>query len=151
MKIFFVGGAVLLLAFQFLCQAYAIELCEEQDYYNLARPIRCLIPYNEAVKKGDPREAMFEIMKNYPFEKKDEFVKLLQRKIGVIDDHITRRQSQVQTEKVTVVLSKLENAKQLLRRQLEMVNNATQDTWVSVRDQARIALEETARSLRDVE
>ena len=43
MKISYVAGAVLFLATQFLCQVYAIELCEPRDYYNLADSTKCKI------------------------------------------------------------------------------------------------------------
>lgn len=148
MKILSVVGTVLLLAVQFLTQAHAMELCEPQDYYNLANSAKCPIQYNKSGNKGDHREAMFEIMKNYPFENKDSFVKLLQRKIELVDNYKTQQQSQRQTEKVMVNIGKLGHAKQVLFGQLAMVNAATQDNWVSVRDQARKALQETSRSLR---
>jgi hypothetical protein len=151
MKILSVAGAVIFLASQFLCQVYAIELCEPQDYYNLANASKCSIQYNKAGNKGNPRDAMFEIMKSYPFENKDAFVKLLQRKIELVDNYKTQQQDQGQTEKVKANISKLEYAKQVLTGQLEIVNTATRDNWVSVRDQARKALEETAKSLREVE
>jgi hypothetical protein len=142
---------MLFLASLFLCQVYAIELCESQDYYNLADSTKCKIKYNKAGNKSDSQDAMFEIMKNYPFENKDAFVKLLQRKIELVDNYKTQQQGQGQTEKVMANISKLEHAKQVLLGQSEMVNTATQDNWVSVRDQARKALEETAKSLREVE
>jgi hypothetical protein len=94
---------------------------------------------------------MFEIMKKYPFENKDAFAKLLQRKIELVDNFKTQQQGQRRTEKVVAAISKLERAKQVLIVQLELVNTATRDNWVSVRDQARKALEGTARSLREVE
>lgn len=146
MKILFSAGALLLLAPQFLYQGYAVEICEPQDYYNLANGTKCSIQYNK-----DPRESMFEIMKNYPFEKKDVFVKLLQRKIELVDNYLTQQQGQVRTEKVTDSISKLKQAKKFLIGQPEMVNAATRDNWERVRDQARKALEETVRSLREVE
>lgn len=145
------GGAVLLLASQFLCQAYAIELCEPQDYYNLANASKCPIQNNKTGSKGGFKDAMFDIMKNYPFENKDAFVKLLQRKIELIDNYKAQQQDQRQTEKVAAALSKLEHAKQVLLGQLEMVNTATRDNWVSVRSRARKAIEETAKSLREVD
>ena len=151
MKILYVAGAALFLASQFLRPVYAIELCEPRDYYNLANSSKCKIKGNEAGNKSDPRELMFEILKNYPYEEKDRFVKLLQRKIELVDDYITQQQGQRQTEKVKANISKLEQAKQGLSEQLGMVNAATQDNWVSVRDQARKALEEYARSLHEVE
>jgi len=151
MKILSVVGAVSLLASQFLYQAYAMELCEPQDYYNLANASKCSVQKNKAGSKNDPRDAMFEIMKNYPFENKDAFAKLLQRKIELVDNYKTQQQGQKQTEKIMVSLSKLEHARQVLLGQKEMVNTATQDNWVSVRDHARKALEETARSLREIE
>ena len=151
MKILSVAGVVLLLASQCLYQAYAMELCESQDYYNLAHAIKCPIQDNKAGDKSDPQGAMFEIMKSYPFENKDAFEKLLQRKIELVDNYKTQQQGQGQTEKVMANISKLEHAKQVLFGQLKMVNAATQSNWVSVRDQARKALKETAISLREVE
>ncbi len=151
MKILYVVGAVLFLASQFLSQGYAIELCDAQDYYNLKDAASCSLQYKETNEKGDPRDAMFEIMKNYPFEKKDAFAKLLQKKIELIDNYKKQHQEQGSTEKARAALSSLENAKQVLLGQLKMVNTATRDNWVSVRDQASKALEETAKRLRAVE
>jgi hypothetical protein len=151
MKILCVVGTVLFLASQFLCQVYAIELCEPQDYYNLADSSKCKINKNKAGNKSDPRELMFEIMKNYPFENKDAFAKLFQRKIELVDNYITQQQGQKQTGRVKANISKLEQTKQDLSEQLVMVNAATRDNWVSVRDQARKALEESARRLHEVE
>ncbi|MFA5145635.1 MAG: hypothetical protein WC723_06525 [Candidatus Omnitrophota bacterium] len=150
MKILYVAGAVLFLASQFLCQAYAIELCEPQDYYNLADSAKCKIKYNKAGSQSDSRERVFEILKNYPYEQKDKFIRLLQRKIELIDNHITQQQGRGQTEKSRANISKLEQTKQGLSRQLGMVNAATRDNWVSVRDQARKALEEAAQRLREI-
>ena len=151
MKILPVAGAVLFLASQFLCQAYAIELCEPRDYYNLADSTKCKIKYNKAGDQSDPNQLVFEILKNYPYEQKDRFITVLQRKIALLDTNITQRQGQEQTEKVKVDISMLEQTKQGLSEQLVMVNAATQDNWISVRDQARKALEEAARRLREVE
>ncbi len=151
MKILYVVGAVLFLTSQFLCQVYAIELCEPQDYYNLADSTKCKIKYNEEGNKSDSRELMFGILKNYPYENKDRFIKLLQRKVELVDTYITQQKSQTQTEKVKANISKLEQTKQGLSEQLGMVNAATQDNWVSVRDQASKALEESARRLQEVE
>jgi hypothetical protein len=151
MKVLSVAGAVLFLASQFLCQAYAIELCEPQDYYNLADSTKCKVKYNKADDKSGPNQLMFEILKNYPYEQKDRFIKVLQRKIELLDTNITQRQGQGQTEKVKADISTLEQTKQGLSEQLAMVNAATQDNWVSVRDQARKALEEAASRLREVE
>ncbi len=151
MKILYVAGAALFLASQFLCQVYAIELCEPRDYYNLANSSKCSIKENTSGNKSDPRELMFEIMKNYPFENKDAFVKLFQRKIELVDNYITQQQGQKQTGRVKANISKLEQTKQDLSEQLVMVNAATQDNWVSVRDRARKALEESAKRLREVE
>ena len=151
MKILYVVGAVLFLASQFLCQVYAIELCEPQDYYNLADSSKCSIKENKAGNKSDPHQLVFEMLKNYPYEQKDKFVKLLQRKIELVDNYITQQHGQGQTETIKANISKLEQTKQGLSEQLGMVNAATQDNWVSVRDQARKVLEECARSLREVE
>ncbi len=107
--------------------------------------------YNKAGHKSDPRDARFEIMKNYPYEKKDRFIKLLQRKIEPVDNYITQQQGQKQTEKVMANISKFEQTKQDFFGQLGMVNAATQDNWGNVRDQARKALEEAASRLREVE
>lgn len=150
MRILIIAGAVIIAVSQFLCHVYAIELCEPQDYYNLANATKCSIQSNKAGNKVDSQEAMFEIMKNYPFEKKDEFAKLLQRKIELVDSYKTKR-SQKQTRGDAAALSKLERARQVLLVQLEMVNVATQNNWESVRDQARKALKETTRSLHEVE
>lgn len=152
MKIPYVVGAVLFLASQFLlCQVYAIEICEPRDYYNLADSDKCEIDYNKTGKKNDSRELMFEILKNYPYEKKERFVRLLQRKIELVDNYITRQQGQRQTKSTKAAISTLEQTRQDLFKQIEMVNAATRDTWVSVRDQARKALEEAAQRLREIE
>lgn len=151
MKILFIAATVLFLASQFLCQAHAIELCEPRDYYNLADSTKCKIEINKASDKSDPNQLVFDILKNYPYEQKDRFIKVLQRKIELIDTNITQRQSQRQTEKVKVDIGTLEYTKQDLSGQLVKVNAATQDNWVSVRDQARKALEEAARRMREVE
>lgn len=151
MKIFCVAGAVLFLAAQFLCQVYAIELCEPQDYYNLADSAKCKIKDNKAGNKSDSRELVFEILKNYPYEEKDKFIKLLQRKIELVDNYITQQKARGQTEKARVDLNKLEQTKQGLSEQLGKVSASTLDNWVSVRDQARKELEEAARRLNEVE
>ena len=144
-------GAGLLLLVQFLCQAYAVELCEPQDYYNLANATKCSIQYNKTGNNGKTQDAMFEIMKNYPFEDKAAFAKLLQRKIELVDSYKMQQQGQRRTEKIVAAISKLEHAKQVLTGQLEKINSATRYNWTSVRSQARNSLEETARSLREVE
>jgi len=151
MKISYVAGAVLFLASQFLCQAYAIEICESQDYYNLAGSTKCTIKDNKAGNKIDSQESMFEILKNYPYEKKDRFIKLLQRKIELVDNNITQQQGQGQTRRIKANISKLEQARQDLSVQLGMVNAANQDNWVGVRDQASKALKEAARRLQEIE
>ncbi len=151
MKMIYAASAVLFLAAQFLCRVYAIELCEPQDYYNLADSTKCKIEDNKDGKKNDTQELMFEILKNYPYENKDRFIKLLQRKIELVDNYITQQQGKKQTEGVKANISKFEQTKQGLSEQLVMVNAATQDNWVSVRDQARKVLEEAAKSLREVE
>ena len=150
MKLLYVLGAVLFLGSQFSCQVYAMELCEAQDYYNLANAAKCPIKDHKAGDKSNPQSAMFEVMKNFPFEQKDAFAKLLQRKIELIDNYKTQQQGQVPVEKFTANIGKLERAKQVLQGQLEMVNAATQDNWVSVRDQARKVLEEAAKRLQEV-
>jgi len=55
---------------------------------------------------------MFEIMKNYPFEKKDRFIKLLQRKVELVDTYITQQKSRTQTGKVMANIIKFEQTKQ---------------------------------------
>lgn len=151
MKILYLVGALLFLASQGLSQVYAIELCEPQDYYNLANSTKCKIKDNKSDNKSDSREIMFEILKNYPYENKDMFVRLLQRKVEFVDNYIMQQQGQKQTEKIKVNIIKLEQTKQGLSEQLAMVNASTQDNWVSVRDQARKVLEEAAVRLREVE
>jgi membrane-associated HD superfamily phosphohydrolase len=151
MKIPYLVGAVLFIASQFLYQAYAIELCEPRDYYNLADSSKCKIKYNNAGDKSGSQQLMFEMLKNYPYENKDKFVKLLQRKIALVNNFITQEQRKGQTGKVKTNISKLEQTKQGLSGQLEMVNAANQDNWVSVRDQARKVLEEATQRLREVE
>ncbi|MFA5362706.1 MAG: hypothetical protein WC335_05605 [Candidatus Omnitrophota bacterium] len=151
MKMLSAAAAALFLASQFLCQVYAIELCEPEDYYNLADSSKCKIKYNDTGNKSGSREIMFEILQNYPYENKDSFVKLLERKIELVDKYKTQQQGQKQTGKVKANISKLEQTKQDLSGQLGMVNDATRDTWVGVRDQARKVLEESAKRLREVE
>ena len=151
MKNIYVAGAVVLLASQFLGRAYAVELCESQDYYNLVNASKCTLQYKKTGNKGDPRDSMFEIMKNYPFESKDAFAKLLQRKVELIGNYKTQEQGKRETEKVISNISMLEQTKKSLSENLKMVNVATRDNWVSVRDQARKALEEAANRLREVE
>jgi len=151
MKILYVIGAAIFLTSQFLGQVYAMELCDSQDYYNLANASKCSIKEENAGGKNDPHELVFEILKNYPYEQKDSFVKVLQRKIELVDSNITQQNSQRQTEKVKANIHKLEQTKQDLSEQLVMVNSATQKNWVSVRDQARKALKEAAKRLREVE
>ena len=151
MKISYVAGAVLFLASQFLCQVYAIELCESQDYYNLADSSKCKLKDNKAANKSDSRELMFEVLKNYPYENKGTLVKLLEKKIERVDNYIIEQRGQKQTEKSKVNISKLEQARQDLSEQLEMVTSATVDNWVSVRDQASKVFKEATKSLHEVE
>ena len=151
MKILFVAGVVLFLGAQFLCSVYAIELCEDEDYYNLADSSKCKIKYNDARNESGSPELMFEILKTYPYENKDNFVKLLQRKIELVDDYVTQQRGQKQTAKVKADIDKLEQTKQVLSGQLEMVNSATRDNWVSIRERARKELEEATKRLREVE
>jgi len=151
MKMSYVAGAVLFSVSLFLCQVYAVEICEPQDYYNLLDPKECRLEYEKAGHKIDPRDAMFEIMKNYPFEKKDRFINLLQRKVELVDTYIIQQKSLIQTEKVRANISKLERTKQDLLGQEGLVNASTPDTWVVIRDQARKLLDESAQRLREVE
>ena len=151
MKVLCVAGVVLFLASQFLCQVYAIELCEPQDYYNLADSTKCKIKSNKEVNQSDPRELMFEVLKNYPYENKDRVVKLLERKIELVNNYLTQQPGQKQTEKVKANISKLEQTKQDLFEQLGKVSAATQANWVDVRDQANKALQEAAKRLHEVE
>ena len=151
MKIVYVVAAVLFLASQFLYQAYAIELCEPQDYYNLADSAQCKIKYNKGDNQSDSREIMFEVLKNYPYKNKDKVIKLLQKKIERVDTYLIEQQGKQQTEKIKINISKLKQAKQSLSQQLGMVTAATQDNWVSVRDRANKVLKETAQGLREVE
>lgn len=150
MKIFIVGAA-LFLASQFLSQVYAIDLCETEDYYNLADSSKCKIKYNETNGKSDSRELMFEVLKNYPYENKDTVVKLLEKKIKRVDNYIIEQRGQKQTEKIEVNISKLEQSKQELSEQLVRVAAATADNWVSVRDQATKTLREATKRLQEVE
>ena len=152
MKIASMFGAVLFLVLQFLCQAYAIELCEPQDYYNLSDSAnKCKIEDNKKDNESGPHEIMFEILKSYPYENKDRFIKLLQRKIELVDNYIKQQQGKKRTGKIKANISKLEQAKQDLSEQLIMVNDANQDNWIGVRDQARRTLKETTRRLHEVE
>ncbi|MFA6384761.1 MAG: hypothetical protein WCY10_05260 [Candidatus Omnitrophota bacterium] len=151
MKILYAVCAIFFLASFFLCPAYAVELCESQDYYNLVDSTDCKIGDITGGSKMHSREPMFEILKNYPYEKKGAFVKLLERKIKLVDDNITQQQGQKRTNEVDVNIGKLEQTKRDLSKQLEMVNTATQDNWGSVRDQARQTLKEAANRLQEIE
>jgi len=144
-------SVVLFLASQFLYQARAMDLCESEDYYNLADSSKCKIKYNEGASKSDSQELMFEVLKTYPYENKDRVVKLLQKKITRVEDYIIEQKSQKQTEKVKVNISKLEQARQGLSEQLGVVTAATVDNWVSVRDQASKVLREATKELQEVE
>jgi hypothetical protein len=150
MKMFYLIGALFIFATQFLCRAYAIELCEPQDYYNLAGSSKCSIEGNKAGNKSDSREPMFEILKNYPYENKDKFVNLLQKKIEVVDDYLTQQKSKRSTGRVKANINKLGQTKQSLTGHLDLVKAASQDNWVSVRDSASKALKEASRRLQDV-
>ena len=150
MKILMVG-VVLFLASQFLCPVYAMDLCESEDYYNLADSSKCKIKYNETGDKSDSQVLMFEVLKTYPYENKDKVIKLLQKKIERVDNYIKQQKDQKQTEKIKGNISKLEQAKQNLSEQLGLVSVATQDNWVSVRDQASKTLKEATKELQEVE
>jgi hypothetical protein len=151
MKILSVVVAVLLLTLQFLCQAQAMDLCETDDYYNLADSSKCKIKYNEVTNKSDSRELMFEVLKNYPYENKDRVIKLLQKKITRVDNYIIEQQRKKQTEKIKANISTLEQTKQALSEQLVPVSAATADNWVSVRDQATKELRKATKKLQEVE
>ena len=151
MKILCVAGAVLFLASQFLCQALAMDLCESEDYYNLADSSKCKIKYNEKGDKSDTQELMFEVLKTYPYENKEMVVKLLQKKITRVENYIIEQKSQKQTEKTKVNISKLEQAKQNLFGQIGPVSAATLDNWSGVRDQASKVLKEASKELQEVE
>ena len=151
MKIFFVVGVVLFLALQSLGQVQAMDLCEAEDYYNLADSSKCKIKYNESGSKSDSRELMFEVLKTYPYENKDRVIKLLQKKIERVDNYIIEQQDQKQTEKVEANIIKLKQAKQDLSEQLGLVSAATGDNWVSIRDQASKVLKEATNKLHEVE
>ena len=94
---------------------------------------------------------MFETLKNYPYENKDRFVKLLQRKVELVDSYITQQKGQRQTEQSKAKISKLKQVKQGLSEELKIVNAATQENWVSVRDQARKELKEAESKLYEIE
>jgi hypothetical protein len=146
-----VVATVLFLTSQFLCQGYAMDLCETEDYYNLADSSKCKIKYNEGANKSDSREMMFEVLKNYPYENKDRVIKLLQKKITRVDNYIIEQQSKRQTEKIKVNISTLRQTKQALSEQLVLVSAATAGNWVSVRDQATKELRKAAKKLQEVE
>lgn len=150
MKMPYLAGPLLCLVLLFSSGAYAMELCEPQDYYNLADSSKCAIKDKKEDSKSGSRELMFGILKNYPYENKDKFVKLLHRKIELVDNYIRQQEGQRQTERTKVNISKLEQTKQDLSRHLGLINAATQDNWVSLRDQARKALEEAERKLQEI-
>ena len=151
MKILLVSAVVLFLTSRFLCQVYAIELCESQDYYNLADSSKCTLKNNHAVSKSNSQESMFEILKNYPYENKDKFIKLLQRKIELVDNSLAQQKIKILTDRSKTNISKLEQVKQGLSEELKIVNAATQENWVSVRDQARKELKEAESKLYEIE
>jgi hypothetical protein len=151
MKIFSVIAIVLFSMLLFLCHAQAVELCETQDFYNLANSSSCKVKYNKVSSKNDSRESMFQILKNYPYENKDMFEKLLENKIIRIESYITEQKSRKQSLGVNANISKLEKAKQSLSQQLALVNSATVDNWESRRDQASKVLKETTKDLQGIE
>lgn len=151
MKTLCLAGAALLLVSQFLCNAQAMDLCESEDYYNLADSSKCKIKYNEGAGKSDSRELMFEVLKNYPYEDKDNVIKLLQRKIERVDNYIIEQHRQKQTEKVQINIGKLEQAREKLFEQLGLVKTATADNWASVRDRATKELKAATIELQEVE
>jgi hypothetical protein len=151
MKILLVSAVVLFLTSRFLCQVYAIELCESQDYYNLADSSKCTLKNNHAVSKSNSQESMFEILKNYPYENKDKFIKLLQRKIELVDNSLAQQKIKILTDRSKTNISKLEQVKQNLSEQFKMVDSATRENWVDIRDQARKVLEEAAKRLHEVD
>ena len=150
MKIIYALGAVLFLASQSAGQVLALELCEPQDYYNLMDSSKCKIKYNKVGDKKGTRDIMFEILKNYPFEEKGKFVKLLQRKIELVNSYIKQQEGEEQGEKTKVNISRLVLIKQDLSGQLVSVNAATPENWNSVRDQARKVLEAAESKLQEI-
>lgn len=151
MKTLCLAGAALLLVSQFLCNAQAMDLCESEDYYNLADSSKCKIKYNEGAGESDSRELMFEVLKNYPYEYKDNVIKLLQRKIERVDNYIIEQHRQKQTEKVQFNIGKLEQAREKLFEQLGLVKTATADNWAGVRDRATKELKAATIELQEVE
>ena len=151
MKILYVTAVVLFVALQFSCQVQAMDLCEAEDYYNLADSSKCKIKYNESASKSDSQELMFDVLKNYPYENKDRVIKLLQKKIERVGNYIIQQKDQKQTEKVRININKLQQTKESLSEQLELVKAATQKNWVSVRDQATKELKKAAIELQEVE
>ena len=150
MKIIYALGAVLFLASQSAGQVLALELCESQDYYNLMDSSKCKIKYNKVGDKKGTRDIMFEILKNYPYAEKSKFVKLLQRKIELVNGYIKQQEGESQREKAKSNISKLMTIKQDLSGQVVLVNAATQENWNSVRDQARKVLERAESKLQEI-
>jgi hypothetical protein len=109
------------------------------------------IETNNPGGKSDSRESMFEILKNYPYEKKDKFIKLLERKIELVDDYIMQLQGKMHSQPNNANISKLSRTKLDLSEHLAKVNAATQNKWIKVRDQARPALEQATKRLREVD
>lgn len=151
MWVIYALAVIAFLAPQFACPVYPIELCEPQDYYNLAGSTKCTLEDKKAGDSSDSRQLMFEILKNYPYENKDKFIQVLQRKIELVDDYLARHKGAAQTDQTKVNVSMLEQARRSLEEQLKLVGAATPDTWVSVRDEARAVLADTAQRLRDVQ
>jgi lysyl-tRNA synthetase class I len=150
MKIFSAIGIFLFLIPLFLCQVQAVELCETQDFYNLANSSSCKVKYNQVKSENDPRESMFEILKNYPYENKGMFEKLLKNKIIRVQNYIVEQKNQKPSLEVKANINNLEQAEQSLNQQLEKVNSATVDNWENARNQASKVLKEVTKNLQEI-
>lgn len=124
----------IILIIGFFVTAFAAEICEERDLYNLSEP-GCTLDYLKGkYNKTEVKDIMFEIMKTYPYENKEKFEKVLERKIEVVDSLDLRPE-------------KKEDARKKLVYHLGRVRAATKDNWENVRDAARRALEDIDAAL----
>lgn len=142
MQRFLPMSVISLFIMTFLSQAYGIEPCEQQNLYNLFQPPYCRLQYMKGGERiADTKEIMFEITKAYPYEKKDEFAKLLERRITLLDSSVTQLRAVKQTAIIKREIVEREKAEFILAEQLRRVNAANKENWEKARDDARGAIE----------
>ncbi len=116
---------ILLLAAGFL-PAYAQErqICEESDLYDLTKgcPLGQL---RSRYGKDEVRDIMFEVLKDYPYDQKDRFAALLERKIDLLKQGAGGPESWKA------------KAGERLAYHLERVRSASAGNWDQTRDAAR--------------